>query len=127
MKTHLAQAMVEFALVIPLIVLLILGIFDLGRAVYAYNVVASAAREGAHYGTLDPANANGIRARAINTSVLTPITVTIECSDNGTWFDTVCNTSRKYIRVTVTHTFQPVTLLFNDFTLAGRSTMAIEP
>ena len=41
------QALVEFALVFPLIVLLLLGIFDLGRAVYAYSTIANAARQGA--------------------------------------------------------------------------------
>lgn len=127
MKTRLGQAMVEFALVIPLIVLMVMGIFDLGRAVYAYNVVASAAREGARFGVLDPSNTNGIRAQATNTSVLTPITVTVECSNNGTAFDSTCNANRKYIRVTVTYTFQPITLFFRNFTVTGRSMMAIEP
>ena len=31
------QALVEFALVIPIFVFLVMGIFDLGRAVYANN------------------------------------------------------------------------------------------
>lgn len=127
MKTRLGQAMVEFALVIPLIVLIVMGIFDLGRAVYAYNVVASAAREGARYGVLDPTNTNGIRTQATNTSILTPITVTVECSNNGTSFDSTCNANRTYLRVTVTYTFQPVTLFFRTFTVTGRSMMAIEP
>jgi Flp pilus assembly protein TadG len=41
------QGLVEFALVFPLIILLLMGIFDLGRAIYAYNTVANAARQGA--------------------------------------------------------------------------------
>jgi Flp pilus assembly protein TadG len=41
------QGLVEFALVFPLIVLILFGIFDLGRAVYAYNTLANAARQGA--------------------------------------------------------------------------------
>lgn len=41
------QALLEFALVLPILVLAILGIFDLGWAVYANNTLASAAREGA--------------------------------------------------------------------------------
>jgi len=41
------QGLVEFALVFPVFVLLLLGIFDLGRAVYAYNTIGDAAREGA--------------------------------------------------------------------------------
>jgi Flp pilus assembly protein TadG len=41
------QAMVEFALVIPIFLLLLVAIFDLGRAVFAYNTLTNAAREGA--------------------------------------------------------------------------------
>jgi Flp pilus assembly protein TadG len=41
------QTLVEFALVLPVLMLLILGIFDLGHGVYAYNTVANAARTGA--------------------------------------------------------------------------------
>lgn len=41
------QTLVEFALVFPLIVLMLFGIFDLGRAVYAYNTIGNAARLGA--------------------------------------------------------------------------------
>jgi hypothetical protein len=39
------QGLVEFALVIPVILLLLFGIFDLGRAVYAYSTIANAARQ----------------------------------------------------------------------------------
>jgi Flp pilus assembly protein TadG len=41
------QALVEFALVIPLFLLLLIALFDLGRAVFAYNTLTNAAREGA--------------------------------------------------------------------------------
>src|SRR4029077_3264030 len=41
------QALVEFALVIPIFLLLLIAIFDMGRAVFAYNTLTNAAREGA--------------------------------------------------------------------------------
>jgi Flp pilus assembly protein TadG len=41
------QALVEFALVFPAIVLLLFGAIDLGRAVFAYSTIANAAREAA--------------------------------------------------------------------------------
>ena len=41
------QSLVEFALVIPIIVLLIAAFVEIGRAVFAYNTIANAAREGA--------------------------------------------------------------------------------
>ena len=44
---HRGQALVEFALVIPLLLLMMVALFDLGRAVFAYNTLTNAAREGA--------------------------------------------------------------------------------
>jgi hypothetical protein len=41
------QALLEFALVFPVAILMILAIFDLGRAVFVYNGLTNAAREGA--------------------------------------------------------------------------------
>lgn len=40
------QSLVEFALIIPIFLLLLISIFDLGRAVFAYNTLTNAAREG---------------------------------------------------------------------------------
>lgn len=41
--------MVEFALVFPIFILLLVGIFDLGRVVWVNNTLATAAREAARY------------------------------------------------------------------------------
>ena len=41
------QALVEFSLVIPIFLLLLIALFDLGRGVFAYNTLTNAAREGA--------------------------------------------------------------------------------
>jgi Flp pilus assembly protein TadG len=40
------QGIVEFALVFPIFIMLLLGVFDIGRAVFAYNEITNAAREG---------------------------------------------------------------------------------
>ena len=47
------QAMVEFALVVPLFILVLVGLFDVGRAVYAYNTVNNAAREAGRLAIVD--------------------------------------------------------------------------
>jgi Flp pilus assembly protein TadG len=39
------QSLVEFALAIPVFLLLMFGLFDLGRVVYAYNTISNASRE----------------------------------------------------------------------------------
>jgi hypothetical protein len=38
---------VEFALVLPIFILVLVALFDLGRAVFAWNTLTNAAREGA--------------------------------------------------------------------------------
>ncbi|MEX0710419.1 MAG: TadE/TadG family type IV pilus assembly protein [Chloroflexota bacterium] len=40
------QSLVEVALVVPIVILMFMGIFDFGRAIFAYNSVAEAARNG---------------------------------------------------------------------------------
>ena len=39
------QGLVEFALVIPIIILLVVGFLEIGRAVFAYNTIANASRQ----------------------------------------------------------------------------------
>lgn len=41
------QTLAEFALALPVLMLIVLGLFDVGRAVFAYNGLTNAAREGA--------------------------------------------------------------------------------
>lgn len=44
---HEGQSLVEFALVFPIIILLVMAFAEIGRAVFAYNTIANAARQGA--------------------------------------------------------------------------------
>lgn len=56
-RRNAGQALVEFAFVFPLIALLAFAFIDLGRAVFAYNTLTNAARQGARVVTvsqLDP-------------------------------------------------------------------------
>jgi Flp pilus assembly protein TadG len=41
------QSLVEFALIFPILIILLIAIFDLGRLVFAYNDITNAARQGA--------------------------------------------------------------------------------
>ncbi len=43
------QALVEFALVLPAFLIMLMAVVDIGRAIWAQNSVAAAAREGARY------------------------------------------------------------------------------
>lgn len=42
-----SQALIEFALVSPVLLLLLFGVIDVGRTIFYYNTVNNAAREGA--------------------------------------------------------------------------------
>lgn len=47
------QTLVEFALILPIFILVIFGILDLGRAVYAYHTINNAAREAVRVAIVD--------------------------------------------------------------------------
>jgi len=59
------QSLVEFALILPILLLLMLGILDLGRAVAAYNSVSNAARSAARVAVVDQ-NADVVAQAAID-------------------------------------------------------------
>lgn len=46
------QALLEFALVLPILLLLVFGIIEFGRVFHSYLVVTQAAREGARVGVV---------------------------------------------------------------------------
>ena len=45
--------MVEFALILPIFILLLVGVLDFGRAIFAANTINNAAREGARLAVVD--------------------------------------------------------------------------
>lgn len=52
-KSGRGQALVEFALILPFILLLILGVIDFTRAFFVLHLVNNASREGARVGILE--------------------------------------------------------------------------
>jgi Flp pilus assembly protein TadG len=52
-RSERGQSLVETALVLPILLLLLLAIFDFGRAIYAYNTVSNAAREATRLAIVD--------------------------------------------------------------------------
>ncbi len=48
------QELVEFALILPLLLLFLFGIIEFGIAVYRYNAIANIGREVARYGSINP-------------------------------------------------------------------------
>ncbi len=60
------QSLVELAFMFPILLLILSGALDLGRAYYAYITVTNAAREGARYGASHPQDPTGIVTKAVN-------------------------------------------------------------
>ena len=55
LRSERGAELIEFALILPLIVVLLMGIFDFGLAFQRYEVITNAAREGARLGSLQGA------------------------------------------------------------------------
>ena len=97
-KTDHGAALVELAFVTPILLLLLFGAIDLGRAFYVGIEVANAAHAGAEYGSINPSNTAGITAAAQqsapNVSNLTVAAPTwgCECSD-GSSYTASCTTT----------------------------------
>jgi len=51
-KKEEGQALVEFALVLPILLILLLGIFEFGNIFFSYLVIQNASRDAARYGTV---------------------------------------------------------------------------
>ncbi len=69
MKTETrGQSLVEFAITLPILVLLLLGTLDFGMAIFSYSMLRDAAQEGAFYGSFNPDNLAEIENRARNIS-----------------------------------------------------------
>jgi len=128
-KRDLGQTLVEMALVFPIIILMVMGIFDLGRAVWQAGTVAEAAREGARYAATSPADCTGI----VNTATKAAIGVKLASSSPIVISEPSTPPAQLGAPVTVTvrATFSPVTPLIAKFTgssitITRASTMIIE-
>ena len=108
---------------LPVLMMLMLGIFDLGRAFNAYIVITNAAREGAYFGSLYPHDTSGISAQVISEAQGSGIPLT---ADDIAISTTAANGTP--ISVTVTYDFSFLTTyVFGGppLTLQGRAEMMI--
>jgi Flp pilus assembly protein TadG len=127
--------LVEFALISIPFLMITLGLVDFGRAIFAYNALASATREaarvaivrGSHSGspitgpqlqTLVQNRAIGLNQAAVN------VTVTFDGQASAV---TPNNDPGKIVRLEATYSFQPLTTLAikTPITLRSRTQMMI--
>lgn len=83
------QALVEFALVVPVFLLLLAGMIDFGLGLYSHMTIVNAARDGGRLAatacsTVEPSCSDAVKARVTAAaSGLSPI-VDVDCTDaNG--------------------------------------------
>ena len=74
-KLEKGQSMVELALTFTLLLMLLMGVIDLGRAFFTFSAMRDAAQEGAVYGSLYPGDLDAIIAR-VRASSQTPVDMT---------------------------------------------------
>ena len=115
------QSMTEFALILVILLIVLGGIVDLGRAFYAYIIIRDAAQEGAVYGSIAPKDDINLFRNEVQTRVETafldpadPSKVPIDVSKMNVQTDiigTACATPGNAVRVRIEYTL-PVTMPF---------------
>lgn len=110
-KPNHGQSLVELALMLPVLLLILLGVLDLGRLFFAQVTLSNASREGARFGMTDSTNSNGIKSAAVNESagLILATNVTVECAPAGspqTYGACASPQPGDRIRVTVAYSFK---------------------
>lgn len=129
------QALVEFALLALILVLMLAGAVDFGRAFSAWIAMGNMARAGAQYGTIvplvDPSSSDGISVSEIQADM-----VAAALTEQPSIFGSIPTVSAEWItgsaclaRVTVTYNFEPllqIPPIPSSITLSRRAQMRIQ-
>ena len=115
------QSLVEMAIALVILLLLVGGIVDLGRAFFTFMALRDAVQEGALYGSVNPTLTTEIKNHVLDSSDMIPdlvasddITINVigaACTGNG-------------IQVTATYSDFPITMPFIG-TILGSQTIPI--
>ena len=117
------QALVEFALVLPVMMLILLAAIDFGRIMFSYIQITNAAREGAAYAATDPGDTADITTHALQETDAqgqygehTP-SVSVTCVVVGTQTTEACATAPggDQVDVAVSEVFTFLTPLMSNF------------
>ena len=128
------QAFVEFALGMPLMLLIMLGTLDVGQVFIDYVQLRNGCREAASFGARNPKNTPAIENRVMEHAPMLSdggTTVTVQFSPSGSQYLTVSNRTTVQIIITCSRTFQPITTDFlgrfgiQDFQLDAVSTAQV--
>ncbi|GLB31527.1 hypothetical protein LAD12857_34500 [Lacrimispora amygdalina] len=125
-KKNSGQALVEMALVLPLLILLVCGIVEFGRIYNANLVVTNASREGARKAVVGGSDSEILSA--VNTAAQTlnsaSMTVTITPSQINRYYGEQAEVQISYNLSIVTPVFS--SLLPNPFPVSAKTVMRVE-
>lgn len=112
-RNQKGQALVEMALVLPILLMLVFGIIEFGRIFNAYIVVSNASREGARYAAVGR-SLTDIETDINNlTSTLGTVTILVDDSDDES------------VKVTVKHPLPLITPIIGPM-ISGSNHLDIE-
>lgn len=123
-RNNKGNSVIEFALVLPILLLVVFGITEFGRAIMVTNVLNSAAREGARLAAVTSlTDTTSVRARVIE--VLTAANITFE------EINVEYSASTRTVKVTVTNNFEVLSAgvlgsFAGTITLRGATVMKYE-
>ena len=131
------QAVIEFALSLPMLLVVVMGIFDFGLMFQRYEVVTNAAREGARVGVLPNYSTADAQARAqqyLTSGGLSSASATIVAVPGQATFGNPAKTvSQVTVTVSYPYTYPFIGPILNlvggtlgSVTLQGVSTMRVE-
>ncbi len=112
------QSLVEFAISLVLLLVLLSGLVDTGRALFTYLALQESAEEGALFGSTAPTNIAMIQVRAINSNDLVRkfnSDISVQVNINGA----ACTGNS--IKVTVAYPNFPITMPFMGAILGGQT------
>ena len=117
-------AAVEFALVVPLLFLLALGIAEFGRAYHVQTMLSQAAREGVRVKAIRDDSGGAALATRAAAPTLTLNNITVTTTQSGNACVVTGTTAVPTATVTITYSHSFVTGLFGSgVTLTGRGVM----
>jgi len=133
-----AQTLVEFALIFPIALFLILGFFDIGRAIFNFASLSNSVREATRYAIVNKEAVNAAAMAAGYPALKQKVyDYSFGISETDLQIDvlvTLVNTSRDKISITATYLFVPVTPGIkqilgdgNGIPIVAQSTMLLEP
>ena len=129
------QALVEFSLTVLIFLVLLMGIFDFGRAIYMYNGVAEAAREIARVTSVHPGATLGGSAETLAVVATQKGLIpnlgnpTFACKNiDNSAVGTQCLPPDHSVKVTISAVYTPVTPVLSflgDITVSSSSTAKV--